>query len=277
MMALTIEQDRATQECAPSGSMVLTAGGRLPTGMPAPFCRQRQSDKLRGLGPSPRATAHLRKNRMSPFCRYSCRFFSWHLPGTGWYDMGTRPTVLSIAPETPTRNENAKPVECGDPNRRFRSRLEAGNPGGVNQATKTRGHEGACRPAGRGDRIPVSNRRLGLFARRDRLAKNPPTGSIMATQALRQPGTSTQPAARPAACCAPQDPRPAGRSWPARALKGRPRKCPGNRRGPRWPAPSRVGRWNRPAVWPSGGGEFVRPLAPFYVTKSGEGYIYDME
>lgn len=21
------------------------------------------------------------------------------------------------------------------------------------------------------------------------------------------------------------------------------------RRGPRWPAPSRVGRWNRPAVW----------------------------
>jgi len=65
MMALTIEQDRATQECAPSGSMVLTAGGRLPTGAPAPFCRQRQSDKLRGLGPSPRATAHLRKNRMS--------------------------------------------------------------------------------------------------------------------------------------------------------------------------------------------------------------------
>jgi len=28
-VSLTIEQDRATQECAPSGSMVLTAGGLL--------------------------------------------------------------------------------------------------------------------------------------------------------------------------------------------------------------------------------------------------------
>ena len=65
MMALTIEQDRATQECDPSGSTVLTAGGRLPTGTPPPFCRQRQSAKLRGLGRSPRATAYLRKNRMS--------------------------------------------------------------------------------------------------------------------------------------------------------------------------------------------------------------------
>ena len=81
--------------------------------------------------------------------------------------------------------------------------------------------------------------------------------STMATQAFRQPGTSTQPAARPTACCAPE---------------GRSRPCSCDRRGPRWPASSCVGRSSRPAIRPSGGGGLVRPLAPLYVTKLGEGY-----
>ena len=57
-----------------------------------------------------------------------------------------------------------------------------------------------CRPIGRRDIISPLNRRWGFEdGRQKSLARR----STMATEASRQPGTSTQPARRPAACCAP--------------------------------------------------------------------------